>query len=82
MAEDQETLVRLAKEKLAAAVHDYYSVIEPDTFVSDWILIIHKESSDLHARGMSGIRWTTDDEQPYHRTVGLITVAQNAIMNK
>lgn len=75
MDKDRDTILREAHEALSAAINDFYKIADPDMFVGDWTLVVHKESSQLHAEGMSAIRWVSAEGQPYHRTVGLLTVA-------
>lgn len=77
MATDEET--QLAKDKLRAAILEWYSVIDPDVFVDDWVLIVHKESTEMLADGQSSLGITVPTGQPFHRTTGLVIEAGKAI---
>lgn len=81
MGEDQETAVT-AHQKLSAAVHEFYQSIDPEAFIGDWVLVVHKDTAELHAEGTSAIRWVAAEEQAFHRTVGLLTVAADVAKGK
>lgn len=64
-----------ALTELRAAITKYYSVIEPDVYVGDWLVVVSKESVSLAANGATGVGLTTPDAQPAYRTAGLLSVA-------
>ena len=70
-----------AKGRLAAAIHAFYREVEPDTFVDDWVLIVHKDSIELTQAGVTTVSTTVPTGQPFHRTTGLLAHAHQAAID-
>lgn len=64
-----------AKDKLRAAITEYYSIVQPDAYVSDWALVTHKESIQLEQNGESAVGLLVPTGQGFHVTRGLLEVA-------
>ena len=71
---DQE--MQDAKDRLELAIRQYYETMEPESFVSGYVLVTHKESLAHHERGsIVGVLVPTD--QPWPVTVGLLVTASD-----
>ena len=72
---DEEELWMKAKEELQAAVKKFYATVEPEMYIDDWALIVHKDSTELVAVNQSIVSLTVPHGQAFHRTTGLLTHA-------
>lgn len=70
MITDEEAEV--AKTQLRAAIAAYYEAIEPEVYVDDWVLLVHKDSIDMAQQNVSSIGMVVPTGQPFHRTAGLV----------
>jgi len=73
-ADDPEGFMA-AKEELRKAIVAFYANVEPDTFLDDWVLVVHKDSVQLSQQMSSEVAYLVPLDQPYHRTTGLLTHA-------
>ncbi|WMI33106.1 hypothetical protein SEA_RIKSENGUPTA_10 [Microbacterium phage RikSengupta] len=69
---------QLAKDKLNAAIKEYYDAVEPEVYVDDWVLVVHKDSIDLTSSGLSAVSTLIPTGQAFHRTTGLLGLAYKA----
>ena len=76
-----EANIEEAKQALSAAIVAYHKAIEPDVFIDDWVLIVHKDSIELTAEGTSIVSWVTPTGQAFHRTAGLLAVADVGVLD-
>ena len=76
-----EANIEEAKQALSAAIKAYYKVTEPEVYVDDWVLIVHKDSIELTAEGASIVSWVTPTGQAFHRTAGLLAVADVGVLD-
>ena len=67
-----------AKDKLQKAIQEYYGTVGDDIFITDWVLIVHKASTQLQLEGTSAVGYVVPNDQYFHRTIGLIDVAHEA----
>lgn len=65
-----------ARARLSTAIKDFYAATEPGVYVDDWVLVAHKDSVELTAEGVSVVGYTIPTGQPFHRTAGLLSIAQ------
>lgn len=68
-----------AKDRLRAAIMAFYATIEPDAFVDDWVLIVHKETIEATRDGQSVIGISVPTGQAFHRTSGLVLEASKVL---
>lgn len=73
MATHEEVQEALAA--LRSAITTYFSVIEPDAYIDDWMLVVHKQSIALSQDNTSAVGLVIPDGQPAYRTAGLLSVA-------
>lgn len=76
-----DATAQLAKDKLAIAVREYFEVMEPDVYVDDWALVVHKDSISLTAEGHTMVSTVVPTGQAFHRTAGLLTLAQHSVVS-
>lgn len=55
MDEISDEEAQAAKEVLGLAIVTYYSLVQPDAFVTDWALLVHKDSVDMTRDGKSSV---------------------------
>lgn len=67
-----------ARATLEKAIRTYFDMVEPGTFIDDWVLVVHKDSVELARNGESMVGHIVPEGQSFHRTVGLLTVARQA----
>jgi hypothetical protein len=70
-----------AKDRLAAAIREFYDTVEPGTYIDDWVLVVHKDSIELTQAGQSVVSTTVPTGQAFYRTTGLLTHAHHAATN-
>ncbi|QLF84492.1 hypothetical protein SEA_RIE18_10 [Microbacterium phage Rie18] len=70
-----------AKDKLEKAIKEYYSEVEPDVFIDDWALVVHKDSVELTAEGQSVVSTLIPTGQAFHRTAGLLQLAAHSAVS-
>lgn len=76
MAEEaSEEVWREAKEELGRAIKAFYAKVEPEMYIDDWALVVHKDSTELVAVNQSIISLTVPNGQAFYRTTGLLTHA-------
>ena len=73
--EASEEVWREAKEKLERAIKEFYATVEPEMYIDDWALVVHKDSTELVAANQSIVSLTVPHGQAFHRTTGLLTHA-------
>jgi hypothetical protein len=66
---------KVAKEELGAAIKKFYATVEPEMFVDDWVLVVHKDSIELAKANQSIVSVTVPYGQAFHRTTGLLVHA-------
>lgn len=64
-----------AKTVLKAAITEYYRIVQPEAYVSDWALVTHKETISMEAEGESAVGLLVPTGQAFHVTRGLLEVA-------
>lgn len=64
-----------AKTQLEAAITAYYSAVEPDAYVSAWVLVTHKESIELAHADQSAVEVLIKTGQAFPMTRGILDVA-------
>lgn len=69
-----------AKHTLESAIKTFFQTVEPDAYIDDWILVVHKDSIELTAEGTSVVSTLVPTGQPFHRTTGLLTIAQSSAL--
>lgn len=67
-----------AKDKLEKAIKEYYTSLDADVYIDDWVLVVHKDSLALAAENQSVVSTLAATSQSFHRTAGLLTIAQKA----
>lgn len=77
MAYEEET--EEAKGELRAAILKFHAVIDPEMFIGDWVLIVHKSSKEMVAEGTSLLGIVVPTDQYFHRTTGLVVEASKII---
>jgi len=70
-----EEVWREAKEELARAIKAFYAKVEPEMYIDDWALVVHKDSTELVAANQSIVSLTVPHGQAFHRTTGMLTHA-------
>lgn len=75
MDEITDEVATAAKDKLRAAITEYYHVVQPDAYVSDWALLTHKETISLEQEGASAVGMLVPTGQSFHVTRGLLEIA-------
>lgn len=70
-----DDVAQAAKDKLQAAIKEYYSKVDPDAYIDDWALVVHKDSIELSAEGQSVVSTLTPTGQAFHRTAGMLQLA-------
>lgn len=70
-----------AKEKLGNAIREYWNTVEPDVYIDDWVLVVHKDSVELTMANQSVISTIVPYGQAFHRTTGLLTHAQKSAVD-
>jgi len=70
-----EEQVQKAKDELSSAINTYYSVIEPDSFVEEWVLVTHKRSIEWEQENTSVIGVATPTGQSWVVRRGMLEVA-------
>lgn len=73
--ESDESVWETAKDRLVAAIKDFYGTVEPDVYVDDWALVVHKDSIALTQENQSVVSLLVPSGQAFHRTTGLLTHA-------
>lgn len=76
-----EEVWKEAKEELEKAIKAFYAKVEPEMYIDDWALIVHKESTELVTVNQSIVSLTVPHDQAFHRTTGLLTHALHAAKN-
>jgi len=66
-----------AKLELQRAVQAYYKKIDPDVFITEWVLVTHKASADMQKDGQSAVGYVVPADQYFHRTSGLLLAASD-----
>lgn len=61
-----------AKEKLGQAIKEYGAVVDPDEFIDDWCLVVHKDSVEMTKANQSLVSLIVPYGQAFHRTSGLM----------
>lgn len=64
-----------AKAVLRAAITEYYSIVQPGAYVSDWALVTHKETIEMEQSGESSVGLLAPTGQGFHVTRGLLEIA-------
>lgn len=72
MDEEVDQKLVSAKQKLDAAVSEYYATVEPDVYISAWALSAHKESISLSAENTTSVGLLVKTEQVFPMTTGLL----------
>ena len=73
--EASEEVWREAKEELGRAIKDFYAKVEPEMYIDDWALVVHKDSTELVVANQSIVSLTVPHGQAFHRTSGLLAHA-------
>ncbi|QPX61853.1 hypothetical protein SEA_DANNYDE_9 [Microbacterium phage DannyDe] len=81
MAELSDHAAQLAKDKLEVAIKEYYNTVEPEVYIDDWALVVHKDSVELTAEGQSVVSTLIPTGQAFHRTAGMLTLAAHAAVS-
>ena len=76
MSDDDEA--QEAKDTLEKAIKAYYAEVEPDVYIDDWALVVHKDSVELTAEGQSVVSTLIPTGQAFHRTAGLLSLAAHS----
>lgn len=71
----------IAKNNLQSAIHAYYEATDPDAYIDDWCLVVHKDSISMTHDGMSAVGYLVPDDQPFHRTVGMLELASYSVLD-
>lgn len=66
-----------AKDKLHAAIREYYEAVDPDAYVSAWSLVTHKLSPEMETEGTSAVGHVEPTGQAWPLTVGILRIAAN-----
>jgi len=66
-----------AKERISTAIREYYSLVAPGEFVTDWALTVHRVSDELDNNNQSIVGLIVPTGQRFHITRGLLDVALN-----
>lgn len=56
------------------AIKHYFVVVDPEAFVDDWVLVVHKDSVELTREGTSMVSTVIPEGQAFHRTAGLLAI--------
>lgn len=67
-----------AREHLKTAINDFYEAVEPGVYVSDWVLVTHRQSIELEQDGGSMVGILTGTAQSFPMTRGMLEVALDA----
>lgn len=67
-----------AKNKIATAIQEYYKTVEPDVYIDDWAVVVHKDSIALSQMDKSMVSTLVPTGQAFHRTAGLLQLAAKA----
>ncbi|UVF61339.1 hypothetical protein SEA_SPARCETUS_10 [Microbacterium phage Sparcetus] len=78
MTEISDQHAQLAKDKLEVAIKEYYQTVEPDVYIDDWTLVVHKDSVELTNEGQSVVSTLVPTGQAFHRTAGMLALAAHA----
>lgn len=62
-----------AKEKLGYAIKECCETVDPDAYIDDWVLVVHKDSVELTMVNQSIVSTIVPYGQAFHRTTGLLT---------
>lgn len=73
-----EDVALAAKEKLEAAIGEYYRTVEPDVFLNGYVLVTHKETIEHHRNNMSGVAYLTPTGQSWPHTIGYLIAASDS----
>lgn len=71
--EDDEA--RAAKSELADAIRNYYSLVEPEEYVTGWVLITHRDTHGDLDEDNSYVGVVGPDGQSFVVTRGLLVIA-------
>jgi len=66
-----------AKDKLEAAIKEFYRETDPDAYVSAWILVAHKESVSLAADNVSAVSHIVPTGQSWPMSLGMAVVVSD-----
>lgn len=67
--------VRAANADLFAAIRHYYNLVEPDEYVTGWVLITHRDTHGDLTEDNSYVGVAAPDGQSFVVTRGLLTIA-------
>lgn len=76
--EAQDAIAEKAKEDLETALRTFYETVEPGVYLSDWVLIGHKLSTELERNNQSSVSVLVRTGQPFPMTRGLLDVVLTA----
>lgn len=71
----RRTAVREAKANLHRAIKTFYQITEPDAYVTDWIVITHKETPDGVQSGNSTVGIYINDDTNWVMHRGMLDAA-------
>lgn len=66
---------RALKAELYTAIRNYYSVLEPNEYVTGWVLITHRDTHGDIDEDNSYVGVAAPDGQSFVVTRGLLTIA-------
>lgn len=67
-----------AKKELESSIKRYYGQVDPEAFIDGWVIVVHKESITLTAENRSEISINMPNDQAFHETIGMLTIALDA----
>ena len=68
-----------AKAELQTAIKAFYHRTDPDAYIGDWVLIAHKDKTELMLEGKSAISTVAPTGQSFYRTTGLVEEARKIL---
>ncbi len=64
-----------AKDALAAAITEFYAIVQPEVYVDGWVLVTHKLSTEMEQEGVSAVGTLPATGQSFVVTRGLLDAA-------
>lgn len=67
-----------ARRELGSAVTRYFSIVDPEVFVTAFVLVANKESVALERDNLSAVGVVTPEGQPWPLTTGMLVIASDS----
>lgn len=71
---DDDERAEAAKQRLGAAIRTYYEEVTDGDYVSDWVLITHRQSIQLAQEDNTAVGVLTPTGQSFVTTRGLLAI--------